>query len=394
MKHTSQKKYDIVIIGGGMIGAAAALALAQSGWLVAVIEHQELQTFKVGDPPDLRISSISYTSVNLLKQLGVWPTGTVAHTAPYRRLEAWEWKSSRLIFDADSLGLSELGFMIENRILKFALRQNLMQCDSLEFYCPARIQSLYRLDEVWRLILDSAENLEARLILGTDGAHSQVRRLAAIGSDGWESRKSCMLITVNTELPQQDVTWQQFFPSGARAFLPLCDQWASLVWYERTERIRQLQSMPLFMLENEIALAFPERLGKVKACATGSFQISRRHAHRYVLPGLVLLGDAAHTINPLVGQGVNLGYRDVYVLLQVLNEAREQGEDWSAESTLMRYQRQRRYDNLMMQGMTDLIDGIFSNNLMPLSLARNLALMGIQRSAALKTQILRYAIGL
>lgn len=394
MNNTFQKGYDAVVVGGGMVGAAAALGLAQAGWSVALLEHQAPQVFEAQNPPDLRISTIGCTSVGLLKQLGAWSAVMAMRTAAYRRLETWEWGSSRVVFDAASLGLPELGFMVENRILQLALWQQLAQCDNLVLRCPSRLQSLQRVDGRWRLTLDSAETLEARLVVGADGAQSQVRRLAAIGIDGWQYRQSCMLITVDTGVPQQDITWQQFFPSGPRAFLPLYDQWASLVWYDSPPRIRQLQAMPPLLLEGEIAEAFPERLGAVRVHAAGTFPLVRRHAQRYVLPGLALLGDAAHTINPLAGQGVNLGYRDVDVLLKVLGESREQGEDWSCESVLMRYQRQRRPDNLLMQSGMDLFYSVFSNNLAPLSVARNLALMAAQRAGKLKQHALKYALGL
>ncbi|CAI0920092.1 2-octaprenyl-3-methyl-6-methoxy-1,4-benzoquinol hydroxylase [Serratia entomophila] len=391
---TSQKRYDAVVVGGGMVGAAAALGLAQAGWSVALLEHQAPQAFEAQSPPDLRISAIGCTSVGLLKQLGAWQAVLAMRCAPYRRLETWEWESSRVAFDAASLGLPELGFMVENRILQLALWQRLEQCPNLALCCPARLQSLQRVGEHWQLTLDGAETLEARLVVGADGAQSQVRNLAGIGTNGWQYRQSCMLITVETGEPQQDVTWQRFFPSGPRAFLPLYDRWASLVWYDSPQRIRQLQAMPPAQLEREIAEAFPARLGRVKVHAAGSFPLARRHAQRYVLPGLALVGDAAHTINPLAGQGVNLGYRDVDALLNLLSEAREQGEDWSSESVLMRYQRRRRTDNLLMQSGMDLFYTAFSNNLAPLSVARNFALMAAQRAGKLKEHALKYALGL
>ncbi|VAX76380.1 2-octaprenyl-3-methyl-6-methoxy-1,4-benzoquinol hydroxylase [Serratia symbiotica] len=394
MNNTYKKQYDAVVVGGGMVGAAAALGLAQEGWTVALLEHQAPQIFKVTNPPDLRISAISYTSVMLLKKLGVWPAVMEMRAAAYRRLETWEWGSSSVVFDATSLSLPELGFMVENRILRLAFWQQFSNFDNLILHCPSRLQSLQRINLSWHVTLDSAETLETRLIIGADGQQSAVRRLTAIGTAGWQYRQSCMLITVETSLPQQDITWQQFFPSGPRAFLPLYDQWASLVWYNSPARIRQLQAMPLFLLEAEIAESFPKRLGPVRVHAADSFPIVRRHAQRYVLPGLVLLGDAAHTINPLAGQGLNLGYRDLDALLKVLNAAREQGEDWSCEPVLMRYQRMRRRDNLLMQSGIDLFYIAFSNNLAPLRIARNLAMMAAQRSGKLKVHALKYALGL
>jgi 2-octaprenyl-3-methyl-6-methoxy-1,4-benzoquinol hydroxylase len=212
--------------------------------------------------------------------------------------------------------------------------------------------------------------------------------------DGWQYRQNCMLINVETETPDQDVTWQQFFPSGPRAFLPLFGRQASLVWYDSPQRIRYLQTLNMKQLTNEVMQAFPARLGKVTALSSGAFPLVRRHAQRYVLPGLALVGDAAHTINPLAGQGVNLGYRDVAALLSVLEKARESGETWGSENVLLRYQRQRRLDNLLMQSGMDLFYTAFSNDLAPVKVLRNLALMTAERAGGLKTKALKYALGI
>ncbi|MGK4441987.1 3-demethoxyubiquinol 3-hydroxylase [Yersinia enterocolitica] len=390
----SQPNYDVVVVGGGMVGAAAALGLAQTGWSVALLENEAPIQFDANSVPDLRVSAIGCTSVALLKQLGAWSRVQQMRYAPYRRLETWEQPGSQVVFDATSLSLPELGFMVENRVLQLALWQQMTECSNLTLLCPSRLQAMVRVDEHWKITLDAQQEIQGRLVIGADGANSLVRRLAGIGTNGWQYRQSCMLITVETDTAQQDTTWQQFFPSGPRAFLPLFDHWASLVWYDSPQRIRQLQAMPMSQLNQEIAAAFPSRLGAVKAIAAGSFPLVRRHAQQYVQPGLVLLGDAAHTINPLAGQGVNLGYRDVDALLNVLNEAREQAELWHSEQVLLRYQRRRRTDNLIMQSGMDVFYTAFSNNLPPVKFVRNLALMAAQRAGKLKDHALRYALGL
>ncbi|GKW23458.1 2-octaprenyl-3-methyl-6-methoxy-1,4-benzoquinol hydroxylase [Pectobacterium carotovorum subsp. carotovorum] len=385
--------YDAIVVGGGMVGAAAALGLAQQGFQVAVIEQDMPAPFDAASPPDLRISAIGYASVALLKALGVWPRVQQMRSAPYRRLETWEWANARVVFDAADIHLPELGFMVENRVLQRALWESLQEEEHCQCYCPATPQNLQRTDNGWCLQLADGRQLTASLVVGADGANSQVRQWAGIGISGWQYRQSCMLIGVETSQPQQDVTWQQFTPSGPRAFLPLFDQWGSLVWYDSPQRIRQLQAMPLTQLDKEIAAAFPERLGTVKAFSAGSFPLVRRHAQTYIKSGLVLLGDAAHTINPLAGQGVNLGYRDVEALLDVLINARNAGEEWASERILRRYQCRRMPDNLMMQSGMDLFYNAFSNALPPLSFARNMALMVAQHAGVLKQRALKYAIG-
>lgn len=386
--------FDAVIVGGGMVGAAAALGLAQNGFQVALVEQEAPPAFDAESPPDLRLSAIGYASVALLRQLGAWANVEQMRSAPYRRLETWEWDSARVAFDASELNLPELGYMVENRVLQLALWQSLEKTQGVTFLCPRHLKQLDYDAPVWRLTLDDDAVVETTLVVGADGAQSRVRQWAGIGVSGWQYRQSCMLISVRTEGAQQDVTWQQFTPDGPRAFLPLFDQWGSLVWYDSPQRIRQLQSLSMAQLDDAIAETFPARTGRVNAVAAGAFPLIRRHAQCYVAPGLALLGDAAHTINPLAGQGVNLGYRDVAALLEVVSQARDRGECWYEASVLQRYQQQRRTDNLLMQSGMDLFYGAFSNRLAPLTLARNVALMAAQRAGKLKQQALKYALGL
>ncbi|MGM3174854.1 3-demethoxyubiquinol 3-hydroxylase [Dickeya lacustris] len=386
--------FDAVIVGGGMVGAAAALGLAQEGLQVAVLEQEAPPPFVAGSAPDVRVSAIGQSSVRLLEQLGVWQRVLQMRCTPYRRLETWEWDNAHVLFDASEVNLSELGFMVENRILQLALWQGLMQTSNVTVLCPWALSDLQREASSWVLHNTQGEHLHTSLVIGADGAHSNIRQWAGIGITGWQYRQSCMLISAECDGPPQDITWQQFTPAGPRAFLPLFDGWCSLVWYDSPSRIRQLQAMPLAQLNHAIADTFPARLGTVKAAATGAFALVRRHAQRYVLPGLALIGDAAHTINPLAGQGVNLGYRDVSALLSVIANARQQGENWSGEPVLRRYEQQRRADNLLMQTGMDLFYTAFSHRLAPVEFARNLALMAAQRAGKLKQHALKYALGL
>ncbi|MEI2627744.1 3-demethoxyubiquinol 3-hydroxylase [Erwinia aphidicola] len=388
-----KQKVDVAIVGGGMVGAALASGLAQHGFQVAVLEQETPAEFVAGSDPDVRISAIGAASAALLKQLDVWPAVLAMRTVPYRKLETWEWQTAAVNFDAESLGLPELGFMVENSVLQQALWQRLQQ-QPVQLLCPARLRDLQSENGGWQLTLDNGEQLHARLVVGADGANSQVRQLAGIGIHGWNYSQSCMLISVRCEHDAGDTTWQQFTPDGPRAFLPLFDRWASLVWYDSPARIRQLQAMSMPQLQKEIQAHFPPRVGKVTPVAAGSFPLVRRHATRYVLPGLALVGDAAHTINPLAGQGVNLGYRDVDALIEVLSESRLRAEDWASAAVLQRYQRKRLKDNLLMQSGMDLFYFAFSNQSAPLKVLRNLGLIVAQHSGVLKRQALRYALGL
>lgn len=381
---------DVAVIGGGMVGGALALGLAQNGFSVVVLDKAPPPAFDPTAQPDVRISAISAASVQLLRSQGVWDAVLAMRAHPWRRLETWEWETAHVVFDAAELKLPNLGYMVENNVLQLALWQ------ALEAHPQVTLLHGNALTEMQGQHLHLAEGTEivARLVVGADGAQSQVRQLAGIGVHGWQYPQSCMLITVKSENEPGDSTWQQFTPTGPRSFLPLYDNWASLVWYDTPARIRQLQSLTMAQLQREIIAHFPERSGKVTPVAAAAFPLTRRHAQRYVQAGLALVGDAAHTIHPLAGQGVNLGYRDVDALLDVLTNARSVGEDWASLQVLQRYQSRRRVDNLLMQSGMDLFYAGFSNDLGPLRILRNVGLMAAQRAGVLKRQALKYALGL
>ncbi|MCR3755706.1 MAG: 2-octaprenyl-3-methyl-6-methoxy-1,4-benzoquinol hydroxylase [Sodalis sp. Psp] len=383
--------YDVVVVGGGMVGAALALTLAQADFRVQVIDSEPMMNDAT---LNLRVSAISYSSVALLRCLGAWQRIGEHFCAPYRRLETWEWPSSVVAFDAASLNLSELGFMVENWRLQQALWQALTDCDALELCCPVSLSAMIYCRDRWQLTLNSGHTIESRLVVGADGTHSWVREHVGIAVSGWQYRQSCLLLDVEVENSQQDVTWQEFHPSGPRAFLPLYDQRASLVWYDSIARIRQLETLSLPALEREVQTAFPSRLGQFTLHSTASFPLTRRHVREYIKPGLALIGDAAHTINPLAGQGVNLGFRDVQALAEVLIDARDCCEPWYTLAVLKRYQRRRYGDNFLMQAVMDAFYIAFSNDLPPLILVRNLGLMLMQRTGRVKKRVLRYALGL
>ncbi len=385
---------EVAVVGGGMVGAALALGLAQQGFQVTVIEQAAPVAVALEGPPDVRVSAISSASVALLKELGVWQTVLGKRCHPYRQLETWEWESAHVVFNADELALPELGYMVENRVLQTVLWDALVAHHNITLRCLAMLTRMEEKDgRHWLHFTDGAP-LVARMVMGADGANSMIRAWSGIGLHGWEYAQSCMLITVACDFAPGDATWQAFTPDGPRAFLPLYDNWASLVWYDTPSRIRQLQSLPLEQLQEAISRHFPARLGNVTPVARGSFPLVRRHALQYVQPGLALVGDAAHTIHPLAGQGVNLGYRDVDALIAVLVQSRSNGEDWWSLPVLKRYQRRRLPDNLLMQSGMDMFYAGFSNDKGPLKVVRNLGLMAASKAGVLKRRALKYALGL
>lgn len=381
-------KFDILVVGGGMVGAAAALGFARQGRTVAVIDSGMPLAFESNQAMDLRVSAISQASVDLLQELGAWSSIAAMRACPYRYLETWEHPECRTRFSCESLGLPQLGYMVENRVIQLGLWQQFAQYPQLTLMCPEQLAHLEVTETGCHVTLQSGTELECDWVIGADGANSQVRQFAHIGITAWDYRQHCMLINVETKQIQQETTWQQFFPTGPRSYLPLGGNQASLVWYDTPQRIRKLATLNQAQLSDEIFQHFPPELGEIKVLQHGSFPLTRRHAQQYVKNRCILVGDAAHTINPLAGQGVNLGFKDVAVLLAETQE--------HAHLDLVQfehYERRRRPDNLLMQTGMDLFYKTFSNSLMPIKLLRNAALAIAERSGPLKTHVLRYALG-
>ncbi|USD38251.1 FAD-dependent monooxygenase [Ferrimonas sp. SCSIO 43195] len=387
------RQVDILIAGGGMVGAASALALANLGLTVLVFEAQAPEEFDEAQPLDLRVSAISQASERLLRELDGWQGVESMRSAPYRTLETWEWQGANIVFDAAELQLSHLGHIVENRILQLSLWQTLRRHPRIELMTGARPQRYWQDQQGAYAELDG-QFYQGRLLLGCDGAQSQVRQQAGIGVSGWQYRQHCLAINIRTEAPQQSGTWQEFTPSGPRALLPLSGRHASLVWYDSPQRIASLKRLPLPELKRAIVAAFPERLGEFEIERFASFPLTRQHAKQYYKDRVVLLGDAAHTINPLAGQGVNLGFKDVAMLAEVLADALQRGESLHSSKVLGRYQRFRRPDNLAMQSAMDAFYLMFSNDHMPLKVLRNLGLTLAQNSGPIKNQVMKYAMGL
>ncbi|MGC6360431.1 FAD-dependent monooxygenase [Bisgaard Taxon 45] len=385
---------DIIVVGGGMVGAACALGLGQQGHQVQLIEHAPLPQFQPDSPYDLRISAISVASVNLLKQLGAWQYIEHMRICPYRALETWEIEGFSTAFHSHELNLPELGFMVENNVVQLGLWQAISTIENIQTCVGNVIQKVVKCGENWQIFLANGEIYQAPLIIAADGANSKLRQIANIGTTGWQYRQSCLLITVDTELEQQDITWQQFYPSGPRAFLPLLGKQACLVWYDSPQCIQNLKQLSTEKLAERIEQSFPTRLGKIKVQAANSFDLARTHAQAYFKQGIVLVGDAAHTINPLAGQGVNLGFKDVRILLEVLQQATQKGESLASDMVLLRYQRKRKADNLLMQTGMDIFYKTFKEDLLPLKIVRNATLFFANKATPLKKQALKYALGL
>ncbi|WP_153912808.1 FAD-dependent monooxygenase [Shewanella sp. TC10] len=392
-------QHDVVIVGGGMVGAAVAVGLGQLGLNVAMIEAHQPKSYDPEQALDLRVSAISVASEQLLERLGVMDELLSLRHVAYKGLETWEMEDCITQFHADQIDETHLGYFFENRLIQLCLWQQINTMDNITVYCPDSVSAFERISangqQHIKVTLQSGVVLNARLLVGADGANSQVRQWAGIGITGWDYAQSAMLINVATATEQQDVTWQQFTPAGPRSLLPLPGNNASLVWYDSRSRIKQLMQLNHQQLAEQIRQHFPERLDSdFTVIDRGSFPLTRRHAQSYCQDNVVILGDAAHTINPLAGQGVNIGFKDVDVLIATIADAVGNDRPWWTQSTLKQYQCKRYSDNLLMMSAMDAFYAGFSNDLLPMKLLRNGMLKLANHDNPIKKKVLKYALGL
>jgi 2-octaprenyl-3-methyl-6-methoxy-1,4-benzoquinol hydroxylase len=392
---------DVIILGGGMVGAATALGLGQLGLKVTLVESHPPKAYSPEQALDLRVSAINLASEQLLTRLGAMAQLLNWRHAPYLGLETWEMQGCITQFHASQISQPHLGYFFENRLIQLSLWQEINKLSNIEVICPDKVSQIQRLPleqdnmDGIQITLNSGELRQAKLLVGADGASSQVRQWAGIGITGWDYAQSAMLINIETAKPQQDITWQQFTPKGPRSLLPLPGNNASLVWYDDANTLAQFMKLSLDELAPHIRNHFPSRLDPdFKVVARASFPLTRRHAQAYCQENLVLLGDAAHTINPLAGQGVNIGFKDVDALLTLVAGAIGEGKKWWQLDTLMGYQKARFFENQLMMTAMDGFYSAFSNDLLPFKLLRNGLLKVANIDSPIKRRVLKHALGL
>jgi len=384
------KNREIIVVGGGMVGSLTALLLAKQGFVIHLIEKYPAMMPGVNDEFDLRVSAFSAQSKNLLSLAGVWDDIPKKRLCAYQGLKTWEFGSQELKFNSAELGLKALGYIAENRWIQAVLWQALKKLDNVNFYEHRTISEVKNNKTSVAVELDDQQLIEAELLVACDGANSATRQLLDIGITAWDYRQHCMLINIKTDAKQQDTTWQEFRETGPCAFLPLAENNASLVWYHSPEKIKQLQSLNNEQLKRSLLLEFPKLSFNFDVIDKGSFPLTRRHAQSYSKGRAVLLGDAAHTINPLAGQGVNLGFKDVQCLVDLLVNS----SDLPMHKLLRRYELLRKPHNLLMQSAMDLFYKGSKSKIGFVRVLRKAVLFTAQNSGQLKNRVMKYAMGL
>lgn len=391
----SSHHFDVIISGGGLVGLALAVALGRESLRVAVVE-QNASELQLSSTFDGRVSAIAKGSQNLLQAIGVWE-----HVAPYaepiRDIRVSDADSPFFLhYACDEVGADAFGCIAENRDLRAALLKIAEECSgNITLFAPAQIAQFITDPAGVEVILGNGRSLRSSLLVGADGKNSRLRREAGIGVMQTNYAHSAIVCTIEHELPHQGLAQERFLPVGPFAVLPMRGNRSSLVWTEPQERIQTYLGLPDDEFNQEIAGRVGVYLGAVKAVGPRyRYPLSLVHAARYTSQRLALIGDAAHAIHPIAGQGVNLGYRDVAVLAELLVEAKKNGQDIGDASVLAHYERWRRFDTMTMMLVTDGMTRLFSNNLLPLKLARGLGLAVVGKIPPLKKFFMRHAMGL
>jgi 2-octaprenylphenol hydroxylase len=392
--------YDIVIVGGGMVGSALACALSNNNensvLNIAIIESREPEVKWKKKSFDLRVSAITRGSQQLFQQLGIWETMQADCISPYSEMFVWDATGDGEIhFDCAEVGEPNLGHIIENRVITRALIQQVEQLENVHLFCPAKPKRLIQNKNNVQLELDDGNIFDAELIIGADGANSWVRQQAGIEITTRDYNQQAVVTTVKTSLPHQETAWQRFLPTGPLAFLPLTDNYSSIVWSTTPEQAQELLDLDEAEFKTTLANAFDHKLGDITNLGPrAAFPLKGQHAKHYVKPHLALVGDAAHTIHPLAGQGVNLGFADINKLAEVILEDHKKGKAIGSFKTLRRYERARRGDNLLMLESMSAFKTLFSNDSAGLSRLRNLGLNITNNIAPAKHLFMRHAMGL
>lgn len=415
---TDSVNVDVVIVGAGIAGASLALALSGHGIRIALVEAKSLQLpalpHSVGvDDFDLRVSALTPRSRNFLDSVGAWGAIADYRYCTYRHMTVWDAQGTGQIeFDESDVGGAPLGHIVENRAIVGALvtqlesltdvavyeGSGLLACERFGSYAADSAKDALAKDFV-RVTLANETVLDTQLVVAADGALSKMRELMSFETREWDYGHRAIVATVAVEKPHQQTAWQSFSPDGPLALLPLYSDESqtlvSIVWSQTDEAAAALMALDDAAFCAALGEASEHRLGNVVGCSQrAEFPLRQRHAIDYVQPGVALVGDAAHTIHPLAGQGINLGVQDIAALAKELIQAKERGESLGDLAVLRRYQRVRKGDNLLMMAAMDGFKRLFEQPALPVRWLRNTGMRVLDGWVPVKAQIMRHAMGL
>lgn len=395
--------FDIVIIGGGIVGLCFANELLDSGFSVAVIERSELKVIDEeapGDEASCRVSAINRLALKRFHQTGVLQSSLAKRVCVFEKMFVWDQTGAGQIhFDSAELGVPELGAIIENNVLQQMLLDKIKAAENITYLCPEEITDIdYRANQAKQaasiVTLSSGKKIQAKLLVGADGVNSKVCEAAAIQRTKQPYRQQGLVCNVTTSESHQNTAWQCFMPTGPLALLPLFNGQSSIVWSLDEDAAQKMMALNDEAFKVALAEASEFILGEIVDLGQRFlFPLSHGHVTDYVKPGLALIGDAAHNIHPLAGQGANLGIADAFALADVICSAKNAGRQWAAIHTLSKYQRQRKGANQLMEMSMTGFKELFGQKNALLSEIRNAGLSLVDHVPALKYRIIKQALG-
>ncbi len=401
-----QHETEIAVVGAGLVGATMALALADAGINVLLLDASPVTAGETEAQPesyDPRVSAITHASQRLFQQLQVWPAIEAQRSCAYTHMHVREADGTGQIdFDARDVHTESLGHIVENRIMLSALQRRMAEYPNLQILAPVTVTAYSGPGQKAELTLDNGDTVQAGLVIAADGAASPLRSMAGIATREWDYEHQAIVTTICTEQAHQNTARQIFMDDGVLAFLPLADKaaqqspqrYCSIVWSVIPSLAESLMSMDDAAFCQALSNASQHWLGSVQHTDKRfSFPLRQRHARHYHQGPLVLIGDAAHSIHPLAGQGANLGLADVQVLSEELVRARRSGREPADPIVLSRYQRRRQPNNLGMMVTMEAFKRLYADQPLPVRWLRNTGMDTVDRLPVLKQFRIRQALG-
>jgi 2-octaprenyl-6-methoxyphenol hydroxylase len=385
---------ELIIAGGGLVGLTLATACAGAGLDVTVVDRED-PAHMVDAAFDGRTSAIALGSQRILAAIGLWDA-IAGEAEPIHEIRVADGDSPFFLhYDHRELGAAPLGYIVENRVLRRALLAQSGTLPNLRHLAPRCVASCERGAGGVTVALDDGGHLRGALLAAADGGASPLRRAAGIRTIEWRYPQTAIVCTVWHERPHLGIAVEHFLPAGPFAILPMTGDRSSIVWTERAALVPRLLALDTAAFHAELARRFGDFLGRIEVVGPRwSYPLSLMHAARYSADRLVLVGDAAHVIHPIAGQGFNLGLRDVAVLAELIVDARRLGLDIGNAETLARYERWRRFDSMALAAVTDGLNRLFSNTIAPLVWLRGAGLAAVNRLPPLRRFFMRHAMGM
>lgn len=394
----SNPDYDLIIVGGGMVGLALAARLAQSQIKIAIIDPKPVDMSWDKDDYDLRVSAITRVSQKLLDETGAWDFIDQDEKTAYQKMSVWDGEASRgnIEFDANLLAEPNLGHIIENRVLRRSLFQAIKPYRNIDFLSPQKCSKVSYHAEQASIELADGKTISAKLLVAADGAMSWLRQNSGIGIKKNPYGHKAIVATIKTEKPHQHTAWQRFDHNGPLAFLPLTDEHhCSIVWSVKSDYADQLMALEEKEFLQRLEQTFELTLGQcLETSQRVAFPLIERTAECLVKDRIALIGDAAHTIHPLAGQGVNLGFSDVEELAQVIEKSNGKQQDIGLKKNLRPYERARKGDIFMMQKAMQGFKLLFEQDMPFIQMTRSYGLGLTNQHPLLKQQLIKQAMGL